>query len=80
MGLGRRFDPGDEPVAVSLAASCLGAFAVRRRWPINLRVALLGLFLAHSLFSLVFAVDFSYAWPYWIDFLKTMTIAYLIGR
>lgn len=56
----------------------ISAFASGTRWPGNLRTTLLGLFLAQSLMSMLFAVDVGYAWPFWFEFLKTVTIAYMI--
>ena len=56
----------------------IGAFAARTRWPANLRVALLGLFLVQTLISVGFAIDAQYAWPFWFEFLKAIIIAYML--
>ena len=54
------------------------SLATRQRLVFNTRVALLWLFLFHTLISTLAAEDFSYSWRYWIDFLKTIVIAYMI--
>lgn len=48
------------------------------RWRINLRVGLLGLLLLHACISTALSNHGAWAWPYWIEFLKTILIAYLI--
>lgn len=50
----------------------------RERMPMSGRTALLFMFLAHSLVSTLFSSHFTYAWPYWVDFAKSLLITYLI--
>jgi probable O-glycosylation ligase (exosortase A-associated) len=54
------------------------ALLTRQRWRFDLRVALLGLFIAHSLVSAVFGLHPDHSWPVWIDFAKAIVITYLI--
>jgi probable O-glycosylation ligase (exosortase A-associated) len=56
----------------------VGAFASPTRWPSNLRVAMLGLFLLQCLLSLAFAVDVAYAWPFLFEFFKAIVISYVL--
>ena len=44
----------------------------------NGRIALISVFLFHSFLSLLFAEDFTYCLGYWVNFLKSIVIAYLI--
>jgi probable O-glycosylation ligase (exosortase A-associated) len=50
----------------------------RTRWQMNLRVALLALFLAHAFVSTMVGLSPAYAWPFWIEFLKAAVVSYLI--
>jgi putative inorganic carbon (hco3(-)) transporter len=50
----------------------------RPRFILNGRTALLLLFLLFTFISTVFSDYSAYIWPYWIEFLKTIIITYLI--
>jgi putative inorganic carbon (HCO3(-)) transporter len=50
----------------------------RQRFVMNGRVALLFLFLGHTFFSLLLSEYFTYSWPYWKDFCKSIVITYLM--
>jgi len=50
----------------------------RTRWQLNLRVALLALFLGHTFLSTMLGLHPGYAWPFWVEFLKTAVVSYLI--
>ncbi len=47
-------------------------------WRFDLRIGLLFLMLAQSAISVLFAVDPSFAWIFWIEFAKIIVITYLI--
>ena len=63
-----------------LAGGCVIVAAVlsRTRWRMNLRVLLLGLFLLQAFASAMLGLAPDYAWPFWVEFLKTVVIAYLM--
>src|SRR5437867_4034824 len=50
----------------------------RQRFILNGRIVLLLLLLLHTFISTVFSNHYVYSWPYWIEFLKTIIITYLI--
>ena len=54
------------------------SFLSRQRFVWNGRIALVWLFLLHTLFSTLGSEKFSYSWGYWTDFLKTIIIMYLM--
>ena len=56
----------------------VGAIFWRTRWRMNIRIALLGLFLLQTLLSTAFAIHSDYAWPYWFEFFKAIVISYFI--
>lgn len=49
-----------------------------QRFVWNGRIALVWLFLLHTLLSTLGAEHFAYSWGYWTDFLKTVVITYFI--
>jgi probable O-glycosylation ligase (exosortase A-associated) len=49
----------------------------KERFLWNGRIALIAVFLLHTFLSLLFAENFAYCWDYWVNFLKTIVIAYL---
>jgi probable O-glycosylation ligase (exosortase A-associated) len=63
---------------VAMVFTLAGTILWRTQWRINLRIALLGLFLLHTLLSTIFAVQTDYAWPYWFEFFKAVVISYFI--
>jgi probable O-glycosylation ligase (exosortase A-associated) len=57
----------------------VGRAAFTERFRFDFRVALLLLFLAHSLLTTLVSPQADYAWFYWKDFLKSTLITYLIA-
>lgn len=63
-----------------IAGICVVAstFVSRERWPFNLRVGVLALFVLQTLLSVLFAARPDLAWSNWYDFVKISVIGYLI--
>ena len=60
-------------------ATLLATLGARPVWRFNLQVGLLFAFLAQSTLSLIASAHGDYAFPYWVEFAKTITIAYVIA-
>jgi probable O-glycosylation ligase (exosortase A-associated) len=63
---------------VAGACASIAALLSRTRWQINLRLLLLALFLVQAFVSTINGAVPDYAWPFWVEFLKTIVIGYLI--
>ena len=63
---------------ISGAYLVLASLYSRQRFVWNSRIALLWLFLFHTLLSTLGSEHFVHSWGYWTDFLKTIIITYLI--
>jgi probable O-glycosylation ligase (exosortase A-associated) len=73
------------PLIASLNLSFfIGAYLVvatafsRPRFRIGVRIVLLGLFFADTLFSTIQSEQFYYSWSAWIEFSKVLTVSYVI--
>ncbi len=69
------------PLNLSLLSGAIvvaGSFFSTQRFVWNGRVALIWLFLLHTLFSTLGSENFVYSWGYWTDFLKTIIMTYMI--
>jgi putative inorganic carbon (HCO3(-)) transporter len=53
-------------------------FLSRQRFVWNGRIAIVWLFLLHTLLSTIGSENLAYSWSYWPDFLKTIIITYLM--
>jgi putative inorganic carbon (hco3(-)) transporter len=53
-------------------------FLSRQRFVWNGRIAIVWLFLLHTLLSTIGSENLAYSWSYWTDFLKTIIIMYLM--
>src|SRR6266446_7477426 len=63
---------------VSAAWLLLLTLITRPRFILNSRTVFLLLFLLHTFISTMFSNYYAYGWPFWIEFLKTIIITYLI--
>ena len=66
---------------ISYIAGCYVVLATLfsgKRLPMNGRIGLMMLFLIHTLLSTLLSEHFEYCWLYWVDFLKTIIITYLM--
>ena len=75
------WDPWVRSISLSWiagVATVAAALVSKKRWPVNVRVVLLALFLLQSLLSAMASTHSPDAWPHWIEFAKTIAITYLI--